>query len=100
MSYYQPDGIEAYATPDGGFNLLVTRRGRMYERRVGPEDFVTQIEASVILRPPVSRVAVFKWVKSGKLKADTVDGISMIRLSRLRAFAAKHGRALAGPSQV
>jgi hypothetical protein len=97
--YYRPDGIEAFATPDGGFDLFVTRRGGIYERHIGPDDFVTQIEAGVILRPAVSRVAVFKWIKSGKLKADLVDGVSRIRLSRLRKFAAKHGYGLAGPLQ-
>jgi hypothetical protein len=100
MSYYRPDGIEAFAAPDGGFNLLVTRRSRIYERHIGPDDFVSQIEASIILRPPVSRVAVFKWVKSGKLKADIVDGISMIQLARLRTFAAKSGYSLAGPAEI
>lgn len=97
MSYYRPDGIEAFATPDGGFELLVTRRGRIYSRTVEPHGFVSQAEAAAILRPTVSRVAVFKWVKSGKLKDDQVDGVSMIRLSRLRQFAAKHGYSLAGP---
>ena len=97
MVYYRPDGIEAYAAPDGGFELLVTRRGAIYQRHIGPDDFVTQIEAGVILRPAVSRVAVFKWIKSGKLKADLVDGVSRIRLSRLRKFAAQHGYSLAGP---
>lgn len=96
MAYYRPDGIEAFAAPDGGFNLLVTRRSRIYERHIGPNDFVSQIEAGVILRPQVSRVAVFKWVESGKLKADLVDGISMIRLSRLRKFASQHGYGFAG----
>jgi len=99
MAYYRPDGIEAYRKPDGGFGLLVTQRGRTYERVVGPDDFVTQIEAAAIVRPRVSRVAVFKWVQSGKLKDDKVDGVSMIRLSRLRKFAAKHGYDLAGPFQ-
>ena len=99
LAYYRPDGIEAFATHDGGFNLLVTRRGRIYEVHIGPDDFVSQIEASVILRPQVSRVAVFKWVESGKLKADVVDGVSKIRLSRRRQFAAKHGYGLAGPFQ-
>lgn len=100
MVYYRPDGIKAFAAPDGGFDLLVTRRGRTYERHIGPDDFVTQIEAGVILRPQVSRVTVYKWVKSHKLKADDVDGISMIRLSRLRAFAAKHGYDLAARSEA
>lgn len=99
MTYYRHDGIEAYAAPDGGFTLMVTRGGRVYERQIGPDDFVTQIEASVILRPKVSRVSVFKWVKAGKLKGDLVDGVSRIRLSRLRKFAAQHGFNLAPPFQ-
>ena len=99
MAYYRPDGIEAFAAEDGGFDLLVTRRGRIYQRHIGPEDFVSQIEASVILRPKVSRVAVFKWVESGKLKADIVDGVSMIQLQRLRKFAAKEGYTFALPHQ-
>ena len=100
MAYYRPDGIEAFAAPDGGFDLLVTRRGRIYERHIGPDDFVTQIEAGVILRPPVSRVAVYKWTKSHKLKDEKVDGVSMIPISRLRKFAARHGYDLAGPPQA
>jgi hypothetical protein len=99
MSYYRPDGIEALSTPEGGFELLVTKRGRMYSRIVEPHGFVTQAEAAAIVRPIVSRVAVFKWVKSGKLKDDKVDGVSMIRLSRLRRFVAKHGYTLAGPPE-
>lgn len=99
MTYYRADGIEASATPDGGFLLIITSRGQMFERHIGPDDFVTQIQASRILRPVVSRVAVFKWVKSGKLKDDDVDGVSKIRLSRLRKFAAKYGYALAPPSE-
>lgn len=97
MSYAREDGIQAYARDDGGFELLVTRRNRLYTRTIEPHGFITQAEAAAILRPTVSRVSVFKWVKSGKIKDDTVDGISMIRLSRLRQFAAKHGYSLAGP---
>jgi len=99
LSYAREDGIEAIATPDGGFELLITKRGRLYSTKVEPNGFVTQAEAAAILRPVVSRVAVFKWIKSGKIKDDQVDGISMIRLSRLRQFAAKNGYSLAGPSQ-
>jgi hypothetical protein len=97
MGYYRSDSIESYSTDDGGFVLLVTKRGRLYERRIEPHGFVTQIEAATILRPRVSRVAVYQWIKSGKLKDDIVDGVSMIRLSRLRKFAAKHGYEFAPP---
>lgn len=100
LSYYRPDGIEAFAAPDGGFDLLVTRRGRIYDRHIGPDDFVTLIEAGVILRPPVSRVAVYKWVKGHKLKADLVDRVLLIQLSRLRKFAAKRGYGFAGPPEA
>ncbi|MBA3645126.1 MAG: hypothetical protein H0W63_03005 [Gemmatimonadaceae bacterium] len=95
MTYYRADGIEAHGTEDGGFLLLVTRRGQIFELPIGPDDFVTQIQASRILRPTVSRVAVYKWVQAGKLKEDIVDGVSMIRVSRLRRFAAKYGYGLA-----
>ncbi len=98
MAYYRPDGIESFATADGGFLLLVTKRGRIYERRVEPDGLVTQIEAAAILRPTVSRVAVFKWIKSGKLKDEKVGGVSHIRLARLRKFAAVRGYELAPPS--
>ncbi len=101
MTYYRRDGTEACGTSDGGFLLLVTRRGRIYERHVAPDDFVSQLEAAAILRPTVSRVAVHKWVKSRKLKDEKVDGISMISVQRLRQFAAKHGYGLAplGPDE-
>jgi hypothetical protein len=95
VAYYRPDGIEAFATPDGGFDLVLTRRGGTYTRHVGPDGFVSHIEAGLIVRPQVTRMAVYKWVISGKLKADTVNGVSMIRLPRLRAYAARHGYSLA-----
>jgi hypothetical protein len=99
MAYSRPDGPEAFATPDGGFVLVITRYGLTYHRAVPSHGLVTQAEAAAILRPVVSRVAVFKWVKDGKLKDDKVNGVSMIRLSRLREFAAKHGYGLAGPDK-
>ncbi len=95
MAYYRPDGIEAFAAPDGGYDLAMTRRGRTYGRHVAPDGFVSQIEAGFIVRPQVTRMAVYKWVMSGKLKDEIVKGVSMIRLSRLRSFAAQHGYRLA-----
>jgi hypothetical protein len=95
VAYYRPDGIEAFAASDGGVDLVLTRRGGTYTRHVGPDGFVSHIEAGLIVRPQVTRMAVYKWVISGKLKADIVNGVSMIRLPRLRAFAARHGYSLA-----
>ena len=100
MTYYRPDGIEAFSTADGGFLLLITKRSRLYERRIEPFGFVTQAEAAAIVRPRVSRVAVHKWVKKAKLKDDIVDGVSMIRVSRLRKFAAKYGYTFAPPERT
>jgi hypothetical protein len=100
MGYVRRDGIKAFATPEGGFEVRVSIRGRTYSRLIPPHGFVTQAEAAVIVQPPVSRVAVFQWIRSGKLKDDRLNGVSMIRLSRLRRFAAETGRTLVGPAQL
>jgi len=97
MAYSRPeDSLEAFPTPDGGFEFEMNLRGRTYTRLVPANGFVSQAEAAVMFDPPVSRVAVFQWVKARRLLADEVDGVSMIRVSRLRKFAAENGRRLVG----
>jgi hypothetical protein len=59
---------------------------------VEPDGCVTISEASRIIQPPVSRVAVFKWIKAKKLKALMVEGEYLITLTDLRRFAAKNGK--------
>ena len=76
-------------------SCLSSRYGREYSRTVDGTGLVSQAEAAAIVRPPVSRIAVHKWVKSGKLTDHKVKGVSMILLSELRLFAAKHGYEMA-----
>jgi hypothetical protein len=92
LSYYRPEGIEAFRSRDGsGFDLMYTRGGRQYNRHVGLNDWVTHIEAGVILRPQVTRVAIYKWVKDTRLagtKAD--DGTLVIHVQDLLRFIEKN----------
>lgn len=100
MAYFRYDGIEAYAEPDGGVQLVVTSNQRITSHLIPPHGYVTLIEAAAILQPPVSRVAVYQWVKQRKLKAHTVEGKMQISLMTLRKFAAKHGYQFTkGPSR-
>jgi len=95
MAYWRPDGIEAFSTRGGGVQFLITRRGRMHTQIVEPEGCVSVVEASRILRPLRSRVAVQKWIVQGisgdKLRALKVEGEYRIAVSELRRFANKHG---------
>ena len=98
MAYYQPDGIKAFALSNGGIEFLVTNRGATHSRVVGPEGCVSLIQASRMLQPPVSRVAVFKWIEKGKLRATMVEGRYLITLTDLRRFAEKYGKGWAPPA--
>ncbi len=55
---------------------------------------VSLTEAAKIVRPAVSRTAVFRWIRSGKLKAyrERGEGPYLITMTHLRAFARRHGR--------
>ena len=91
MAYFRYDGIEAYELPDGGLELIETKDQRITSHRILPGGYITMIEAANILQPPVSRVAVYQWIKSGKLKAHKIEGVMHISVITLRKFAAKHG---------
>jgi hypothetical protein len=64
MAYYIPDHISAHDRGDGGLRMTEWRGSRVYRSwEVEPDGCVTISEASRIIQPPVSRVAVFKWIK-------------------------------------
>ncbi len=88
MAYYRPEGIEAFTSPDNkGFDLMYTRGGRQFNRHVGRTGWVTHIEAGVILRPQVTRVAIYKWVQNGRLAGgQTEDGTLVINVQDLLRF--------------
>ena len=66
---------------------MYTRGGRQFNRHAGLDDWVTHIEAGVILRPQVTRVAIYKWVESGRLAGDrTKDGALVIHVQDLLEF--------------
>src|SRR5678816_3264717 len=93
MAYYIPDHISAHDRGDGGLRMTEWRGSRVYRSwEVEPDGCVTISEASRIIQPPVSRVAVFKWIKAKKLKALMVEGEYLITLTDLRRFAAKNGK--------
>jgi hypothetical protein len=55
---------------------------------------VTLSEAARIVKPAVSRAAVFRWIQLRKLKAyrETPNGRYRITLTHLREFAQKYGK--------
>lgn len=99
MAYWRPDGIKALSTRDGGIEFLITRNQRIRTELIEPNGCVNIVQASRIVQPPVSRVAVFKWIESGKLKATMVEGQWLITLSGLRRFANKYGKGWAPSSK-
>jgi len=94
MGQARPDLIDVIREnppgPDRGVILRRRYRGRVYERRVGPRGYVTQIEAAAIL--DVSLMTVNRYVRSGQLPDVKRDGISMIRLAYLLRFEHEKGR--------
>jgi hypothetical protein len=93
MAYYIPDHIEAHDRGDGGLRMTEWRGSRVYRSwEVEPTGCVSLSVASRIIQPPVSRVAVFKWIKKKKLKAFKVEGEYLITLTDLRRFAQKYGK--------
>lgn len=98
MAYWRPDGIQAFSRDDGGIEFLITKDQRMRSQIVPHDGCVSVVEAAHILRPVRSRVAVQKWINSGKLKAIMSGGEYLITLTDLRRFAAKHGYGWAEPA--
>jgi hypothetical protein len=93
MAYYIPDHIEAHDRGDGGLRFIEWRASNVRRSwEVEPDGCLTISEASRVIQPPVSRVAVFKWIKKKKLKAYLVEGEYLITVSGLRKFAQKHGK--------
>jgi hypothetical protein len=60
---------------------------------------VTLSEAARIVKPAVSRVAVFRWIRTGKLRAfrEKAAGRYLITFTHLRQFANDHGKDWAPP---
>ena len=79
--------------------MLTEYRGSQVNRswEIEPDGCVTLSEACRIIQPPVSRVAVHKWITSKKLKAYKIEGRFEITLTDLRRFAQKHGKGWAAP---
>ena len=99
MAYYIPDHIRAFDRGDGGVVLIEWKGGRARETHIEPDGCVTLSEASRIVQPPVSRVAVFRWIESRKLKAEKIEGEYLIELTDLRKFANQEGKSWAPPHQ-
>lgn len=95
MVYYIPDHVRAYDRGDGGIVIIEYENQHGRELHINPEGCVTLSEASRIVQPEVSRVAVHRWIESGKLKADKVEGEYLIELTALRKFVNEEGKAWA-----
>ena len=69
MAYTQhrPDLISAKVGPLGGLTLSREISGQTWTRKLGPEDFLTPMEAGVILG--VHRVTMYDWIGNGFLPA-------------------------------
>jgi excisionase family DNA binding protein len=58
----------------GGLTLFRTISGQTWSRKLGPEDFLTPMEAAVVLK--VHRVTVYDWIKNKLLTAyESDDGL-------------------------
>jgi hypothetical protein len=97
MVYYIPDHVKAYDRGDGGVVLIEWKGQSSRETHIDADGCVTLSEASRIVQPPVSRVAVYRWIEAGKLKADLVEGEYLIELTALRKFVNKEGKSWAPP---
>jgi hypothetical protein len=101
MAYYIPDHIFAEDRGDGGLRFTEWRASTVRRSwEIEPEGCLTISEASRVLQPPVSRVAVFKWIKKKKLKAYKIEGEYLITVSALRKFARKYGKSWAAGSNT
>ena len=79
MAYTQhrPDLISAKVGPLGGLTLYREISGQIWTRRILPDDFITPMEAAVVLK--IHRVTIYDWIKSGLLTAyESADG-SLLR---------------------
>ena len=65
MAYapHRSDLITAHVGPLGGLTLYRTISGQVWTRKLGPEDFLTLMEAAVALK--VHRVTMYDWVAQG-----------------------------------
>lgn len=72
-----------------GATITLTYAGQEYRRVVGPEDWVTQREAALLVG--LSVMAVNKNVRAGKLHATVRGGVSVIQLGELARFARARG---------
>ena len=88
MGQARPDLITVYwenpPGPDQGLILVREIRGREYETYIVPDDSLTQSEAAAVLG--VSLMTVNRYVRSGKLRDDKGEGISMIPLREIKRF--------------
>ncbi len=88
MGQARPDLITVYwenpPGPDQGLILVREIRGREYETYIVPDDSLTQIEVAAVLG--VSLMTVNRYVRSGKLRDDKREGISMIPLREIKRF--------------
>lgn len=97
MVYYIPDHVNAYDRGDGGV-VFVEFKGQVpRETHIEPDGCVTLSEASRIVQPPVSRVAVHRWIETGKLAAEKVEGKYLIELTALRKFVYSEEKVWAPP---
>jgi hypothetical protein len=92
IAYPRPDAVEVHADPDhpGYFELFTTRRGVIWQRAVGPDDYVSVLEAASMVSPSVVTNAVYYWIEHG-LAAANVAGLTVIQVSELRRFAESYG---------
>lgn len=75
--------------PNPGATITLTYSGQEYRRDVGPEDWVTQREAALLLG--VSVMAVNKHVRARRLKSAVRGGVSVIQLNEVARFARDRG---------
>ncbi len=91
MAYprHRPDLIRIYRNADGTLTLRRYVNGLEWTRKVRSNDFLTAIEAGIVLG--VHRVTVHNWIGTGVIPATQAEYGALIRWRDLRKFGKANG---------
>ncbi len=92
MAYpqHRSDLIRARIGPAGILTLYRTINGLLWKREVRPNDFLTPMEAAVVLK--VHRVTMYDWVGEGLIPSHESDYGVLLRWRDVKKFGKAQGR--------
>ena len=91
MAYpqHRSDLIRGTLSPFGQLTLYRLINGLEWKRDVRDKDFLTPMEAAVVLR--VHRVTMHDWVAAGAIPSHPTEHGALLRWRDVRAFGQLHG---------